>query len=92
MSLPLQQGAIVLIFGSPTPGAGGLQGLLVPPLVESLDVVVASQEAVSGLQFTPEQVQEVTGQVAPPVVDLTHNDVSGPLRMNGGYTLKRRRR
>lgn len=40
------------IAGSPTLGAGGLQSFLVPPFVESLDVVVASQEAVSRLQFT----------------------------------------
>lgn len=66
------------MFGSPTPGAGGLQGFLVPPFVEPLDVVAASQEAVPGLQFTPQQGQEVIGKVAPPVVNLTHYNVSGP--------------
>ncbi len=50
-----------------------------PPFVEPLDVVVAPQEAISGLQFTPDQVQEVTGEMAPPVVDLAHYNVSGPL-------------
>lgn len=72
------------MVGSPTPGAGGLQGFLVPPFVEPLHVVVASQEAVPGLQFTPQQVQEVIGKMAPPVVDLTHHDVSGPLGRNMG--------
>lgn len=56
MSLPLQQGDDSPIFDSPTPGAGGLQSFLVPPFVEPLDVVVASQEAVSGLQFTPQEI------------------------------------
>lgn len=54
MSLPLQQEAEVFSSGSPALGARGLEGFLVPPLVESLDVVVASQEAVSRLQFTPQ--------------------------------------
>lgn len=77
-----------LIFASPTPGAGGLQGFLVPPFVEPLDVVVASQKAVSGLQFTPQEVQEVTGKMAPPVVDLAHYNVSGPLGEHIGEILK----
>lgn len=55
-----------------------------PPFVEPLDVVVASQEAVSGLQFTPEDVQEVTRKVAPPVVDLAHYNVSGALGAHRG--------
>lgn len=54
------------------------------PLVESLDVVAASQESVSRLQFTTQQVQEVTGKVAPPVVDLAHYNVSGPLGISRG--------
>lgn len=68
-----------LISGSPTPGARGLQSFLVSPLVVSLDVAVASQDAVPGLQFTTQQVQEFRGEVASSVVDLTHYDVSGPL-------------
>ena len=54
------------------------------PLVEPLHIVVASQEAVSGLQFTPQQVQEVIGKVAPPVVDLAHYNVSGSLATSRG--------
>lgn len=68
-----------LISGSPTPGARGLQSFLVSPLVVSLDVAVASQDAVPGLQFTTQQVQEFRGEVASSVVDLTHYDISGPL-------------
>ena len=49
-----------------------------PPFVESLDVVIAAQEAVSGLQFTTQKVQEVAGKMTPPVVDLAHYNVSGP--------------
>lgn len=41
-----------LCFASPTLGAGGLQSFLVPPFIESLDVIVAPQKAVSRLQFT----------------------------------------
>lgn len=67
------------MFGSSTPGAGRLQGFLVSPFVESLDVAVASQEAISRLQLTPKQVQEVIWKMAPPVVDLAHYNVSGPL-------------
>lgn len=70
-------GGDILIAASSTPGAGGLQGFLVPPLVEPLDVVVASQEAISGLQFPPEEAQEVSGEMSPPVIDLTHYDVPG---------------
>lgn len=86
---PCSRGQYSLMLGSPTPGAGGLQGFLVPPFVESLHVVVASQEAVSGLQFTPQQVQEVVGKMAPPMVDLTHDNVSGPLRKNMGNVGKK---
>lgn len=64
------------ILASPAPAAGGLQGFLVPSLIEPLDVVVASQQTVSRFQFPPQQVQEVSGKVAPPVVDLAHDDVS----------------
>lgn len=49
-----------------------------PPFVEPLDVVVASQKAVAGLQSAAQQGQEVVGEVAPPVVDLTHYNVSAP--------------
>lgn len=49
------------------------------PLVVSLDVAVASQDAIPGLQFTTQQVQEFRGEVASSVVDLTHYDISGPL-------------
>lgn len=94
-SLPLQTGAEggnCLVSGSPAPGARGLQCLLVSPLVEPLDVVVAAQEAVSGLQFPPQQVQEVTGEVAPPVVDLPHYNVSGPLGASGGVMLEYQRK
>lgn len=73
-----------LIFASPTPGAGGLQSFLVPLFVEPLDVVVASQDAISRLQFTPQQVQEVTGKMAPPVVDLAHYNISGTLGTHRG--------
>lgn len=48
------------------------------PFVEPLDVAVASQETVTGLEFTPQQGQEVIGKMAPPVVDLTHDNVSAP--------------
>ena len=65
----------------PTLGAGGLQGFLVSPLVEALDVVVATQEAVPWLQFSPQQGQEVVGEVAPPVVDLTHYNVPATYRI-----------
>lgn len=54
-----------------------------PSLVEPLDVVVAPQQAVSWFQFSPQQVHEVTRKVAPPVVDLAHDDVSGTF---GGKT------
>lgn len=67
-----------LIIASPAPGASGLQGFLVPSFVKPLDVVVASKEAVARLQFTSQQVQEVSGEMAPPVVDLAHDYVSGP--------------
>lgn len=69
---------------SPTSGAGGLQGFLVPSFVESLHVVVASQEAVSGLQSTTQQVQKVIGKMAPPVVNVTHYNVSGPFGTSRG--------
>lgn len=72
-----------LIIASPAPGAGGLQSFLVPLFVEPLDVVVASQDAISRLQFTPQQVQEVTGKMAPPVVDLAHYYVSGAWNRKG---------
>lgn len=49
-----------------------------PPFVESLDVAVASENAIAGLQFPHQQAEEVAGQMAPPVVDLSHYDVSGP--------------
>lgn len=49
------------------------------PLVEPLDVAVASQKSVSGFQLASQQVQDVIGKVAPPVVDLTHDNVSGSL-------------
>lgn len=49
-----------------------------PPFVEPLDVAVALEDAVAGLQSTQQQVEEVAGQMAPPVVDLPHYDVSGP--------------
>lgn len=52
------------------------------PLVEPLDVVIAPQEAVPWLQLPTQQVQKVTGKVSPPVVDLTHHDVSGSLETN----------
>lgn len=65
--------------GSSTPGAGGLQGFLVSPFVEPLDVAVASQEAVSRLQFAPQQVQEVIWKMASSMVDLAHYNVPGPL-------------
>lgn len=61
------------------PGAGGLGHFLVPPLVESLDVAVAFEDAVAGLQLRQQQAEEVGGQVAPPVVDLAHYNVPGPL-------------
>lgn len=66
---------------SPTLGAGSLQGFLVSPLVEALDVVVAAQEAVPWLQFAPQQGQKVIGEVAPPVVDLTHYNVPATYRI-----------
>lgn len=72
------------MFGSSTPGAGGLQGFLVSPFVEPLDVAVASQEAVSRLQFAPQQVQEVIWKMAPSVVELAHYNVSGPLGSSRG--------
>lgn len=79
MSLPLQQGATAgLTPPLSAPGARGLGGLLVPPLVEPLDVAVAPEDAVAGLQSARQQAEEVGGQVAPPVVDLPHDDVSGP--------------
>ena len=53
-----------------------------PPFVESLHVVVASQESIPRLQFTPQQIQEIVRKMAPPVVDLTHYDVSGSLGTN----------
>lgn len=49
-----------------------------PPFVEALDVAVASQNAIARLQFPHQQAEEVAGQVAPPVVDLSHYNVSGP--------------
>lgn len=49
------------------------------PFVEPLGVVVAPHEAIAWLQLPAQQVQEVTGKVSPPVVDLTHYDVSGSL-------------
>lgn len=49
------------------------------PFVESLDVAVALENPIAGLQFTQQQVEEVAGQMAPPVVDLPHYNVSGPL-------------
>lgn len=59
-----------------------------PPLIEPLDVVVTSQKTVSRFQFPPEQVHKVPGKVAPPVVDLAHDDVSctfgGKARRNVG--------
>lgn len=61
------------------PGAGGLGDFLVSPFVESLDVAVALENPIAGLQFTQQQVEEVAGQMAPPVVDLPHYNVSGPL-------------
>lgn len=67
------------MLGSPAPGACGLQSFLVSPLIEPLDIVAASQKSVSRLQFTTQQVQEVIGKVTPPVVDLAHYNVSGPL-------------
>lgn len=54
-----------------------------PSLVEPLDVVVAPQQTISWFQFSPQQVHEVTGKVAPPVVDLAHDDVSSTF---GGKT------
>ena len=60
------------------PGPAGFQRSLVLPLVEPLHVVVASQQTVSRLQFTSQDGEEVTGQVASPMVDLTHHDVSAP--------------
>lgn len=44
-------------------------------LVVALDVVAAAQEAVARLELPPDQSQEARGQVAPPVVDLPHDDV-----------------
>ena len=79
---PCSRGQYSLMLGSPTPGAGGLQGFLMPPFVESLHVVVASQESIPRLQFTPQQIQEIVRKMAPPVVDLTHYDVSGSLGTN----------
>lgn len=64
------------ILASPAPSAGGLQGFLVPLLIKPLNVVVASQQTISWFQFSPQQVQEIPGKVAPPVVDLAHDDVS----------------
>ena len=61
-----------------TPGPGGLKDFLVPPFVESLDVAVASENAVARLQSAQQQVEEVAGQVAPPVVDLPHYNISAP--------------
>lgn len=49
-----------------------------PPFVESFNVAVASENTIAGLQFTQQQVEEVAGQMAPPVVDLSHYNVSGP--------------
>lgn len=49
-------GGASLMFGSSTPGASGLQGFLVSPFVEPLHVAVASQEAISRLQFATQQV------------------------------------
>ena len=63
---------------SPTLRAHGLLGLLVSPLVVPLDVVVAPQQSVPRLEFAPNDGQEVTWQVAPPVVDLPHDDVPAP--------------
>lgn len=60
------------------PGAGGLGHFLVPPFVESLDVAVAFENSIAGLQFAQQQVEQITGQVAPPMVDLAHYNVSGP--------------
>lgn len=77
MSLPMQQGAVAPPALS-TPGEGGLGDFLVPPFVESFDVAVASENAIAGLQSTQQQVEEVAGQVAPPVVDLAHHNVPGP--------------
>lgn len=74
MSFPLHRGSPIL--ASPAPGAGGLQGFLVPSLIEPLDVVVASQQTISWFQFPAQQVQEVPRKVTPPVVDLAHDDVS----------------
>lgn len=54
-----------------------------PPVVP-LDVAVASQDAVPGLQLATQHVQEVSGEVASSVVDLTHYDVSGALRSERG--------
>lgn len=42
-------GGDVLVGGSPTPGADGLQSFLVSPFVEPFDVVAAAQEAIPGL-------------------------------------------
>lgn len=61
-----------------TPGAGGLGHFLVPPFVESFDVAVAPENAIAGLQFPQQQAEEVARQMAPPVVDLPHYNVSGP--------------
>lgn len=80
------------ILASPAPGPGGLQDFLVPSLVEPLDVVVAPQQTVSRFQFPPQQVHKVTGKVAPPVVDLAHDDVSGTFEGNPGDMLKCLRR
>lgn len=54
-----------------------------PPFVEPLDVVVAPQEPISRLELPSQQVQEVTGKVAPPMVDVPHNNVSGTLETWG---------
>lgn len=48
-----------------------------PPFVEPLDVVAASQKPIARLQFTAQKIKEVVGKMAPPVVDVPHYNVSG---------------
>jgi len=94
VSLPLQQSPIVCLFvclfwassDSSAPGARRFQGLLVPPLVEPLHVAVAAQDTIAGLQLATQQGQEVTGKVASPMVNLTHDDVSASCGGGGTTT------
>lgn len=60
-----------------------------PPLIEPFDIVVAANDAVARLQLPPKKGLQLVGYVTPPVVNLTHYNVSAACKSSHHMSVNR---